>query len=270
MRLPVLAATAALMSVWVPPALAQPYPGRPVQLVVAFLPGGVGDLVAHAVADKLGSALGQPVNIENHPGETGTIGTNSVVRAAPDGYTLLVGQTTEIVVSRALAGELRYNPDNELRPVALLAVMRVALVVQGSAPYSTVDKLVKAAREGRRGLLFGSGGAGTPGHLAGELFRARTKTRLSHVPFEGGGPALDALLNGRVDFYFPVLLAAMPQITAGQVKPLAVAAPRRSSVQLRVHIMAATYARPLRRGIRQPPLHAPFALARANHARSSS
>lgn len=206
---------------------AQTYPSRPIQLVVAFLPGGVGDIVARAVADKLSAALGQPVTVENRPGSTGTAGTRSVVRATPDGYTLLVGQTTEIVVNRALSGDLGYSPDKDLLPVAFIADMPLALATLSSAPYATVDELVKAARASSRGLLFGSGGPGTPGHLAGELLRYRTKARMTHVPFEGGGPALEGLLNGRVDFYFPVLVTAMPQITSGQVKALAVASAKR-------------------------------------------
>jgi len=209
------------------PAYPQFYPNRPIQLVVAFLPGGVGDIVAHAIADKLSAALGQPVTIENRPGSTGTAGTRSVVRTAADGYTLLVGQTTEIVVNRALSSDLGYSPDKDLQPVAFIAEMPLALATLASSPYASVDDLVKAARANPRGLLFGSGGTGTPGHLAGELMRARTRTRLTHVPFEGGGPALEGLLNGRVDFYFPVLVTAMPQITAGQVKALTVTSAKR-------------------------------------------
>src|SRR6185436_14706657 len=184
---------------------AQPYPSRPIQLVVAFLPGGVGDIVAHAVSDRLSAALGQPVTVENRPGSTGATGTRSVVRAVPDGYTLLVGQTTEIVVNRALSSDLGYSPDKDLQPVAFIADMPLVLATLSAAPYATVDDVVKAARANPRGLLFGSGGPGTPGHLAAELFRYRAKIRLTHVPFEGGGPALEGLLNGRVDFYFPVL-----------------------------------------------------------------
>ena len=208
-------------------AHAQAYPNRPVQLVVAFLPGGVGDIVARAVSDKLSAALGQPVTIENRPGSTGAAGTRSVVRAAPDGYTLLAGQTTEIVVNRALSDNLGYSPDKDLQPVAFIAEMPLALAVPSASPAATIDDLVKAARANPRGLLFGSGGPGTPGHLAAELLRYRTKTRLTHVPFEGGGPALEGLLNGRVDFYFPVLVTAMPQITSGQVKALAVTSAKR-------------------------------------------
>jgi tripartite-type tricarboxylate transporter receptor subunit TctC len=150
------------------------------------------------------------------------------VRAAPDGDTLLVGQTTEIVVNRVLFGDLGYNPDRDLTPIAFVAESPLALATLSSAPYASVDDLIKAARANPRGLLFGSGGPGTPGHLAGELMREHTKTRLTHVPFEGGGPALEGLLNGRVDFYFPVLVTAMPQITAGQIKALAVTSQKRA------------------------------------------
>jgi tripartite-type tricarboxylate transporter receptor subunit TctC len=197
--------------------------------VVAFPPGGVGDIIARAVVDKLSAVLGQSATIENRPGLTGSAGTRSVVRSAPDGYTLLVGQTTEIVVNRALSSELGYNPERDLRPVAFLAESPLSLATLNSAPYATVDDVVKVARTGARGLLFGSGGPGTPGHLAGELLRYRTKTRLTHVPFEGGGAALEGLLNGRVDFYFPVLVTAMPQIASGQVKALAVTSAKRLS-----------------------------------------
>jgi tripartite-type tricarboxylate transporter receptor subunit TctC len=201
---------------------------RPVQLVVAFLPGGVGDIVARAISDKLSAVLGRPVTVENRPGETGAIGVRSVARAAPDGDTLLVGQTTEIVVNRVLFGDLGYNPDRDLTPIAFVAESPLTLATLSSAPYASVDDLIKAARANPRGLLFGSGGPGTPGHLAGELMREHTKTRLTHVPFEGGGPALEGLLNGRVDFYFPVLVTAMPQITAGQIKALAVTSEKRA------------------------------------------
>lgn len=201
---------------------------RPVQLVVAFLPGGVGDIVARAISDKLSAVLGRPVTVENRPGETGAIGVRSVARAAPDGDTLLVGQTTEIVVNRVLFGDLGYNPDRDLTAVAFVAESPLALATLSNAPYANLDDLIKAARANPRGLLFGSGGPGTPGDLAGELMRYYTKARLTHVPFEGGGPALEGLLNGRVDFYFPVLVTAMPQITAGQIKALAVTSQKRA------------------------------------------
>jgi tripartite-type tricarboxylate transporter receptor subunit TctC len=219
-----------IASATMPPASAQTYPTKPVQLVVAFPPGGVGDIVARAVSDKLARALGQPVNVENRAGSAGLIGTQSVRRAAPDGYTLLAGQTTEIVVNRTLGAELPGEPEKPLKPIALFAVMPLVLAVPAGAPYASPDDLVKAAGASRRGLSFASGGPGTPGHLAAELLRARTKSKFSHVPFDGGGPALEGLLQQRVDFYFPVLVTAMPQIKSGQLKALAITSAKRSPV----------------------------------------
>jgi tripartite-type tricarboxylate transporter receptor subunit TctC len=220
------------------PALAQTYPAKPIQLVVAFPEGGVGDIVARTISEKLAGVLGQPVKVENRPGSGGLTGTLSVMRAAPDGYTLLAGQTTEIVVNRILAADLGQKPEKQLSPVALLAVMPLVLAVPASAPYSGVDDLIKAAGTTRRGLSFASGGPGTPGHLAAELLRVRTKSRLTHVPFEGGGPALEGLLQQRVDFYFPVLVTAMPQIKSGQIKALAISTAKRSPVLPNVPTLA--------------------------------
>src|SRR3954469_8225082 len=132
-----------IASTTMPPALAQTYPTKPVQLVVAFPPGGVGDIVARAVSDKLARALGQPVNVENRPGSAGLIGTQSVMRAAPDGYTLLAGQTTEIVVNRTLGADLPGEPEKPLKPIALFAVMPLVLTVRAGAPYQPVDEVAE-------------------------------------------------------------------------------------------------------------------------------
>ena len=125
---------ASSQSATAPPAVAQTYPTKPVQLVVAFPPGGVGDIVARAVSDRLARALGQSVNLENRPGSAGLIGTNSVRRAAPDGYTLLAGQTTEIVVNKIVGTELPGEPESPLKPIALFAVMPLVLTVRADAP----------------------------------------------------------------------------------------------------------------------------------------
>jgi tripartite-type tricarboxylate transporter receptor subunit TctC len=211
-------------------AAAQTYPTRPLQLVVAFPAGGVGDIVARFVADRLTGVLGQPVNVVNRPGSSGTVGVQSVVRAAADGYTLLAGQTTEIVVNRSLAGDVGREPETHLKPVALVAVLPLVLAVPAGGPYATVEELLKGAAASPRGLSFASGSPGTPGHLAAELLRLRTKSRLSHVPYDGGAAALDALLKNRVDFYFPVLLTAKERLSNGQLKALAVSTAQRSAV----------------------------------------
>jgi tripartite-type tricarboxylate transporter receptor subunit TctC len=220
-----LAAGAAILSV--PPSWAQGYPSRPVQLVVAYPPGGTGDLIAHPLADALGSALGQPVEVVNRAGSSGVEGARSVAQAPPDGYTLLLGQTAEIAVA-PLLGRVGYDPQRDLQPIALVARIPVALVTQATAPYSSVDELLQASRTSQRGLLFASAGPGTSGHLAGELLRMRSRGRLIHVPSQGAGPALGELLEGRVDFFFAPLPVAMPEVRSGRLKILAVSSAQRA------------------------------------------
>lgn len=209
-------------------AQAQTYPVNPIRIVVGYSQGGSGDIVVKAISDSLGALLGQKVIVDNRQGESGAVGARLVAHAAPDGYTLLAGQTTEIVINRVLASELGYNPDNDLVPVALLASMPLALIVRADAPYTSVKQLIEAANASRRGLLFASPGPGTPGHLAGELLRKNTKALMAHVPFEGGRAALDAVIQNRVDFHFQALPTAMPEIKAGKVKVLAVSSAQRS------------------------------------------
>jgi tripartite-type tricarboxylate transporter receptor subunit TctC len=206
---------------------AQSYPSHPVQVIVSYPPGGTGDFVARTISDKLASALGQPVNIENRPGASGAIGARSVARATPDGYTLLIGQAAEIAINKISVVDLGYNPERDLQPVALLTIMPMGLVVPTTAPYSTVGELVKASRAAPRGLTFASAGAGTPGHFAGEILRLRTGGRFTHVPFDGAAPALEGLIAGRVDFYFASLLAAQEPVKAGKLKMIAVSSAQR-------------------------------------------
>src|SRR5215207_4203234 len=210
------------------PSWAQTYPSRPVQLVVGYAQGGTGDFIARVLAEKLTTALGQPVDVENRPGTSGTAAAQSVARAAPDGYTLLVGQPGEISISPMLMKDLGYDPARDLQPVALAAFSPLALVVQSTAPYATVGEMTAASVSSPRGLSFASPGPGTPGHVAVELLRSRTKSRLNHVPFEGGGPALDALMDGQVDMYFAVLPSAMPHVISGKLKILGVSSAKRS------------------------------------------
>jgi tripartite-type tricarboxylate transporter receptor subunit TctC len=224
----VVAALAVMLTAVALPGWAQPYPSRPVQLVVGYAQGGTGDFVARLLAEKLATVLGQPVNVENRPGASGTSAAQSVARAAPDGYTLLVGQPGEISINPMLMKDIGYDPARDLQPVALAALSPLALVVQSAAPYSTIGEMTAASLSAPRGLSFASPGPGTPGHVAVELLRARTKSRLNHVPFEGGGPALDALMAGQVDMYFAVLPTAMPHVTASKLKILAVSSVKRS------------------------------------------
>jgi tripartite-type tricarboxylate transporter receptor subunit TctC len=218
---------AALVAVMLP-ASAQTYPNRTIHIVVAYAPGGTGDIVARLIAVPLAEALGQSIVIENRAGATGAIGTQAVASAQPDGHTLLMGQTGEIAINQHWIKGLTYNAEKDLTPVALASVVPLALVVPAKAPYSTMSELAKASTE-KKPLTFASAGTGTPGHFAGEFLKLRTKANLTHVPYKGAGPALNDLLGGHVDMYFPGFPAATPLLKAGTVKLLAVSSGKRAS-----------------------------------------
>lgn len=222
----IVAACAALAASALP-ALAQPFPSKSVHLIVAYAPGGTGDVVARLIAEKLGPALGQTVVVENRAGASGAIGATSVVNASPDGHTLLVGQTGEIVVNQYWMKGLTYDPKN-LMPVALATVVPLALTVPGSAPYGTMAEMVKAMKESGKKFSFASAGTGTPGHFAGEYLSAKMPGKLVHVPYKGAGPALNDIIGGHVDMYFPGFPPVMPMMKAGTVKVLAVSSAQRS------------------------------------------
>lgn len=210
-------------------AQAQSYPSKPIQVIVAYSAGGTGDVVARLIADKLSGRIGQNVVVENRAGASGGIGTQSVIRAAPDGHTVLLGQTAEVAINHHLFKNVGYDPDKDLLPVALGSVVPLALCVPPSASYSTVDELLAAARASSRGLSFASAGAGTPGHFAGELLKLKTKTNLVHVPYKGAGPALNDIIGGHVDLYFSGFPPAMPHLQTGKIKVLGVSSGRRTA-----------------------------------------
>lgn len=213
---------AAVASGW-----AQAYPSRTIQLIVAYAAGGTGDIVARSVSDKLGVALGQTIVVENRAGASGAIGAHSVTSAAPDGYTLLVGQTGEIAVNQHWLKGLNYDPDKDLMPIALAAVVPLALVVPTKAPYSTLPEFLTALKAKPK-MTFASAGIGTPGHFAGELLKSKFDENLTHVPYKGAGPALTDVIGNHVDFYFPGFPAAAPHVKSGGVKMLALSSAKRS------------------------------------------
>jgi tripartite-type tricarboxylate transporter receptor subunit TctC len=196
--------------------------------VVAYAAGGTGDIVARVIADKLAGALGQSVVVENRPGASGAIASKGVAAAAPDGYTLLVGQTGEIAVNQHWNKSLGYDPEKDLQPVALATIVPLALVVPGKAAYSTVAEMLQVSAN--RGLSFASAGAATPGHFAGEVLRLKTKSNLTHVPYNGATPALNDLLGAHVDLFFSGFPPAVPHVKAGSLKLLAVSSAKRSGV----------------------------------------
>jgi len=209
------------------PAAAQTFPGKTVHLVVPYAAGGTGDIVARVVSEKLSIALGQSVVVENRPGASGAVGSKAVAGAAPDGHTLLVGQTGEMAINQHWAKNLGYDPEKDLAPIGLATVVPLALVVPGKASYSTVAEMLQTSRT--RGLSFASAGTATPGHFAGEVLKLKTKSNMTHVPYNGAGPALNDLLGGHVDLFFPGFPAAIAQVKAGNLKLLAVSTARRSA-----------------------------------------
>ena len=220
-----------------PTAAAETYPNRAVHIIVAYAPGGTGDIVARLIAVHLSTALGQSVVVENRAGATGSIGAQAVMSAAPDGHTLLMGQTGEISINQHWIKNLGYDPLKELQPIALASVVPLALLVPNNAPYSTMAEMV-AAIKSNAPLTFASAGTGTPGHFAGEFLKLKTKGNLTHVPYKGAGPALNDLLGGHVNMYFPGFPAAMPLLQSGTAKVLAVSSAKRSSVEPNVPTVA--------------------------------
>ena len=221
------------------PAAADTFPSRPVRLIVAYSAGGTGDVVARIIGDRLGQALGQSVIVENRAGASGAIGATTVLNALPDGHTLLVGQTAEIVVNQHWLRGLTYDP-KELMPVALATVVPLGLTIPGSASATTMADLLKAIDSAAKPLTFASAGTGTPGHFAGEYLGSKKPGKLVHVPYKGAGPALNDIVGGHVDMYFSGLPAVMPLMKSGSVKVLAVSSSKRSDAAPEIPTVAET------------------------------
>jgi len=207
---------------------AAPYPNHPIRLIVPFPPGGVADLIARPVADKLSRELGQPVIVENHGGATGTIGAAMVANAAPDGYTLLFGTTNEIAMSPTLYKSLPYDPVKSFAPVMPVAEFPNVLVISPKLQVQNLKGLIELARHRTKSLSFGSSGVGSTNHLTAEIFKSEAGISILHVPYKGGGPALVGLLGGQVDAMFATLPSAVAMIKSGKLKALAVTGAERS------------------------------------------
>jgi len=210
-------------------AHAETYPARPIRMLVAFPPGGGTDIVARMIAPPLGEALGQNVVVENHGGASGTIGTELAAHAAPDGYTLLMGNVAPNAINAGLFPRLPYDAVADFAPVSLVATTPNILVVHPSVPARSVGELIALARRSPGKLNFASAGSGTSSHLAGELFHAMAHVDIVHVPYKGAGPAMLDVLSGQVQVYFATLPAALPHVRSGQLVALAVTGAQRSA-----------------------------------------
>ena len=210
-------------------AHAQTYPGRPIHLIVNFPPGGAGDILGRIIGNQLSIELKQSVVVENRSGAGGTIGARDVVNAAPDGYTLAVGQTPEMAINPYFMKDVGYETLKDLQPIALAGVMPLALVVPPQSPYSTAAQWTAALRANTP-MNFATAGIGTPSHLAGELLKLKLDQKLVHVPYKGAGPALNDVAGGQVDWYFPAYASGMPLVQGGRVKLLAVSSAKRAAL----------------------------------------
>ena len=219
-------------------ALAQPYPSKPVHLVVPFPPGGPTDIVGRMVAQQLSDAVGQNVVVENRPGAGGTVGSAYVAKAAPDGYTLLYGSTSTLAIAPSLYKKLAYDPQKAFAPVSLVSSGPIIVAVNEKVPARTLQEFIDLAKKSPGKLAYGSGGNGTPPHLAGELFKTVAGIDLLHVPYKGGGPAITDLAAGQVQAIFEGQVALMPHFQSGRARPLAITGAKRSPALPDVPTMA--------------------------------
>lgn len=210
-------------------AAAEPYPNRPVRMIVAVPPGGPADTLARLVGPRLAEALGQTVVIDNRPGANGIIAYEMAARAAPDGYTFVL-VAAGVAINPSLYRNVPYDPVKDFAPITHGISVPNILVVHPAVPAKSVRELVALARTKPGQLTFASAGNGTSGHLALELFRLSAGIQLVHVPYKGGGPALAELMAGQVQSLFSIALAATPQIKAGKLRALAITSAERSPV----------------------------------------
>ena len=204
------------------PALAQTYPSKPVRMLVGFPPGGANDIVARLVAQKLGEDLGQPVVVENRPGNTGVIAAEMVAHAAPDGYTLFLGSTGTNSIAPSLMPKFPFDPIRDLAAVSLVGVAPSCLVVNAGVPAQNVREFVALAKSRPGRLTYASSGNGTTLHLGGELFKQTAGVELVHVPYKGNAQALNDVIGGQVDMIISALPPALPLAKAGKLRILGV------------------------------------------------
>ena len=203
------------------------YPSRPVKLVVTLAAGGSNDVIARIFAQKLSEQLKQPFVVENRPGGNMILGADYVAKSAPDGYTLLVGNTSILTILVSLYSKLPYDPQRDFAPVSVLVIGPTVLVVGSSSPAKNVRELVALAKANPGKLNYATPGNGTPFHLSTELFKMQTETAMVHVPYKGNAPAIVDLLAGRVQLMFANVLEVLPNINSGKLRPLALTGARR-------------------------------------------
>ena len=221
------AVLAALILAFSASAGAQPYPARPITLVNGFPPGAATDTISRQIAGALGKRLGQAVLVENRVGASGTIGAAAVARAAPDGYTLLFGVLSNLIVGPASMKDIAYDPVQSFTPVVEIARGPYVLVVTPAVPARTLAEFIDYAKKNPGRLNFGSVGPGSAHHFAGEMLKRAAGIDMVHVPYKGGGPAYTGLLGGEIQVLLDTMPGPQQYIQAGTLRALAVTGPKR-------------------------------------------
>ena len=204
------------------------YPNKPINFIVPYGAGGSADSRSRQIAQKMSLILKQPIIIDNKPGAGGNIGTEFISKAAPDGYTIGMGNFAPMAVNKTLFGNLRYDPETDLSPVVLIEKGPLVLVVNPNSSYKTIQDIVSAAKAKPGVLTFSSGGIGGSHQLSAELFQQATGIKMIHVPYKSGSAALTDLMAGNVDMMFDQMYSAVPSIKADKLRPIAITSKKRS------------------------------------------
>jgi tripartite-type tricarboxylate transporter receptor subunit TctC len=221
------------------PAIAQvKYPDQPVKLIVALPAGGSVDMIARTLGQKLSTALGQPFVVDNRAGASGQIGMPFVAKAPADGYTLAVSPASFLTTNKSIFKSLPYDPETDFVPISSLVNQPMVMIVKDKQKYPTVAALIAAAKAAPGKITYATSGDGSPQHLGGLMFEARTQTKLLHIPYRGGALAINDTIAGIVDVMFAVMPEAVPHVQSGKLHALGVMSPTRSPVFAQVPTMA--------------------------------
>jgi len=214
-----------LLAGWSVPAQAQAWPDKPIRFIVPSPPGGGTDALTRLLASKLGELLQWQMVVDNRPGAGGNLGLDIAAKAAPDGYTIVMGESSNLTINPYLYKKLPFDPAKDVMPVALVGTVPLVLVVPSTAAVDSLASLIEASK--KKQLTFASSGNGTVGHLVGEMWRRAVGADMMHVPYKGAGPVMIDLVGGQVDLHFASLPAALPLIESGKLRALATTSARR-------------------------------------------
>ncbi len=222
--------TAMLVAAGMPALQAQDYPAKPIRLIIPYTPGGTADMLARTMGQKMAASLGQQIIVDNRPGAGGNIGAGLAAKAAPDGYTIMMGTVATHAINPNLYSTMPYDAEKDFAPIVLVATLPNLLVVNPSVPVKNVKELIALAKAKPGELAFASAGNGTSQHLSGELFKKMTGVDMIHIPYKGSAPGVSDLIGGQVQLMFDNIPSSLPQVRAGKLRALAVTGPKRSPV----------------------------------------